>query len=257
MKKLIVGSLLAGSIMLLNSCLDGGENSASSEGEAYGIVEMNMKALGNVIYYNDLDLPLYSPTLSSKILDGECCILYYLFKSEDNQNIATLGYYTVQEQGYAVVDKVMPVPVKTDTAVVNENELLMTNLVLKNYVKGYLFVNSYHEAMDTDQKNRYELSYNMEQEPIFENTPKDGMQNVYQLYLRAVKLADGKSPKENQIIPNAYNVKRFFDAISYAEKSKGKTEYYFKINYIKSFDKDSVPSWTSANAEKIFISTEE
>jgi hypothetical protein len=256
MKKLFLGSLLAGSIMLLNSCLDG-DNSYSSDGEAYGLAEINLKTLGNVIYYNDLDLPLYSPTLSSKIMDGECYYLYYTFKSEDNQNVATLGYYTVQEQGYAVVDKGAAIPIKTDTAVAKTNELLMSNLALRNYVKGYLFVNSYHEAMDTEQKNSYELSYDMEQEPLVENTPNDGMQNVYQLYLRAVKLTDGKPLKENQIVQNAYNVKRFFDAISYAEKSKGKTDYYFKINYIKSFDSDSVPSWTSVNAERIIIPTEE
>jgi hypothetical protein len=256
MKKLFLGSLLAATLMLLNSCLDG-ENSSSSEGQAFGVVEMSMKTLGNVIYYNDLDLPLYSPTLSSKILDGECCLLYYTFKSEDNQNVATLGYYTVQEQGYAVVDKGIVIPIKTDTAVAKTNELPMEDLVAVNYVKGYLFLNSYHNAMDTGQENRYELSYNMEQEPVLENTSSYGMQNVYQLYLRVVKLADGKSPKENQIIPRAYYVKYFFDAVSSAEKAKGKTDYYFKINYIKSFDTDSVPSWTSAGAERIIIPTTE
>jgi hypothetical protein len=250
MKKLILGSLLAGGIMLLNSCLDGG-NSSSSDGQAYGVVEMDLKTFGNVIYFNDRDLPLYSPTLSSKIMEGECCWIPYTFKSDDNQNVEALGYYTIQELGYIVVDKVMPMPVKTDTAVVKENELSMSNLDLTNYVKGYLFVNSYHEAMDTDQKNRYELSYDMEQEPILENT-----QNVYQLYLRANKLSDGKSPKEDQLIPNAYYVRHFFENISYAEKDKGKTEYYFKVNYIKSFGNDSVPNWVSTETQKITIPTE-
>lgn len=245
------GFLFAGTLLLLNSCLDG-ENSSSSQGQVYGVVEMNLKAGGNVIYYHDLDLPLYSSTLSSKISDGECCLISYLYKSEDNQNIATLGYYTIQEMGYSVVDKGMVMPVKTDTAVVKENELPMASIDLANYVKGYLFINSYHESMDTGQTNRYELSYNTGEEPVSE-----GSQNVYQLYLRAGKVTDGKSPKDNQIVPNAYYVKHFFDAISYAEKGKGKTEYCFKINYIKSFTDDSIPNWTSTEVQKFTIPTEE
>ncbi|MDR3141035.1 MAG: hypothetical protein LBU37_04850 [Tannerellaceae bacterium] len=251
MKKLMSGCLLAGTLMLLNSCLDG-ENSSSNQGEFYGVVEMNLKAGGNVIYYNDLDLPLYSSTLSSKISDGECCLISYSYKSEDNQNVAALGYYTIQELGYSEVDKGMIIPVKTDTAVVKEDELPMASINLTNYVKGYLFINSYHESMDTGQKNLYELSYNMEQEP-----EPEGTQNVYQLYLRTNKVTEGKSPKDNQIIPNAYNVKRFFDAISYAEKGKGKTEYCFKINYIRSFTDDSIPNWTSTEVQRITIPTEE
>ncbi|MDR1160965.1 MAG: hypothetical protein LBK45_01375 [Tannerellaceae bacterium] len=256
MKKLISGSLLAGILMLFNSCL-GGENSSSSQDQRYGVVEMNLKAGGNVIYYNDQDYPFYSPTLSSKILDGECCWIAYMIKSEDNQNVATLGYYTIQEENYVVVDKGMVRPAKTDTAVVKENELPMSELVPTNYVKGYLFVNSMHEAMGTTQKNEYELSYDMEQEPLLENTLNNGTQNVYQLYLRATKLEDGKSPTLTQIVPNTYNVKRFFDSISYTEKGKGKTEYYFKINYIRSFADDSVANWTSTEALAIIIPTSE
>jgi hypothetical protein len=251
MKKLISGCLFAGTLMLLNSCLDG-ENSSSTQGKYYGVVEMNLKAGGNVIYYNDLDLPLYSPTLSSKISDGECCLISYSYNSKDNQNIALLGYYTIQELGYSEVDKGMVIPVKTDTAVVKSNELPMASIAPEYYVKGYLFIHSYHELMDTGQTNQYELSYNTEQEPILEN-----YQNVYQLYLRANKVADGKSPKDNQMVPNAYYVKHFFDAISYTEKGKGKTEYYFKINYIKSFTDDSIPNWTSTEVQTIIIPTEE
>jgi hypothetical protein len=256
MKKLMLAGLLTGTLMLLNSCLDG-ENSSSSQGQSFGVVEMNLKAGGNVIYHNDLDLPLYSPTLSPNISDGECCLISYLYKSEDNQNIAALGYYTIQEQGYLDVTRIAPIPVKTDTAVIKENELPMASISLSDtygnpiYIKGYLFIYSAHESMDTDQKNRYELSYDMGQEPVLEN-----MNNVYQLYLRANKVTDGKSPKANQAIPNAYYVRPFFENISYAEKGKGKTEYYFKVNYIKSFSTDSVPNWTSTEVVKVTIPTE-
>jgi hypothetical protein len=256
MKKLMLGSLLAGTLISFNSCLDG-ENSSSSQGQSFGVVEMSLKAGGNVIYFNDQEYPFYSPTLSPQISDGECCLISYLYKSEDNQNIATLGYYTVQEQGYLEVDKVMPTPVKTDTAVIKENELPMPSIALGDnygnpiYIKGYLFINSAHESMETGQKNRYELSYDMGQEPVLEN-----MNNVYQLYLRANKETDGKSPKTDQAVPNAYYVKHFFENISYAEKGKGKTEYYFKVNYIKSFSTDSVATWASTDVMKIAIPTE-
>jgi hypothetical protein len=251
MKKLLFVGLLAGSLMLMNSCLDG-DNSSSTQDQRYGVVELNLKAGGNAIYYSDLDYPFYSATLSPKILDGECCLINYLYKSEDNQNFATLGYYTIQEQGYLVVDKGAAIPMKTDTAVVKENELPISNAVATAYVKGYLFLDSYHESMDTEQKNRYELSYDAEQEPVLQDA-----KNVYQLYLRANKVTDGKSPKTNQIVPNAFYVKRFFENISYAEKGKGKTEYYFKINYTKSFDSDSVATWTSTEVLNIVIPTSE
>jgi hypothetical protein len=251
MKKLLFVGLFAGTLMLLNSCLNG-ENSSSTQDQRYGVVELNLKAGGNAIYYSDQDYPFYSPTLSPQILDGECCLINYLYKSEDNQNFTTLGYYTIQEQGYLVVDKGAAIPMKTDTAVVKENELPMSNVVAASYVKGYLFIESYHESMDTDQKNRYELSYDMEQEPALTDA-----KNVYQLYLRASKVTDGKSPKQNQIIRNAFYVKRFFENISYAEKGKGKTEYYFKINYIKSFGTDSVATWTSTEVLNILIPASE
>ncbi|MDR1200222.1 MAG: hypothetical protein LBL58_01145 [Tannerellaceae bacterium] len=251
MKKLMLGSLLAGSIMLLNSCLDG-ENSSSIQGEYYGLVEIDLKAGGNVIYYNDEDYPLYSPTLSLQILDGECCRILCTYKSEDNPNTATVGYHIIQEIDYAVVDKGTVIPTKADTVGVKENELSMSTLVLRNYVKGYLFIDSYQESMDTGQENRYELSYNIEQEPVLESN-----KNVYQLYLRTSKVGDGKSPKNNQIVPNAYYVKYFFDTISNAEKEKGNSEYSFKINYIKSFTTDSTPNWASSEIQTIPITKNE
>lgn len=250
MKKLLSAGLLAVSVMLLSSCLDG-DNNSSADREYYGYVEIDMKAGGNVIYYNDLDYPLYSSSLSPQILDGECCLIQFTIKSEDNQNVAALGYYTIHELNYYEVDKATVIPVKTDTAVIKENELPMVTLSPRNYVKGYLFINSYHESMATNQKNYYELSYNMDEEPILENT-----KSVYQLYLRATKLEDGKSPTSNQIIPNAYDVKRFFDHISYAEKSKGNKEYNFKINYIKTFTNDTIPNWTSTEVQTIAIQEE-
>jgi hypothetical protein len=251
MKKLFLGCLLAGSMMLLNSCLDG-ENTSSTDREYYGFVEMDMKAGGNVIYYNDLDYPLYSPSLSPQIADGECCLIQFSINSDDNQNVTGLGYYTIREAGYHEVDKGNVIPVKTDTAVNKANELAMATLLPRNYVRGYLFIDLYHESMDTDQKNYYELSYNPDQEPVVENA-----KNVYQLYLRAAKLGDGKSPKTNQIMPNAFGVKRFFDTISYTEKNKGNSEYYFKINYVKSFAADSVSTWAATDVQTIGIPAEE
>ncbi|MDR0429556.1 MAG: hypothetical protein LBH58_03640 [Tannerellaceae bacterium] len=251
MKKVLLISLLISSVLMLSSCLDG-TDSHENHMVYFGFVEIDMKAGGNVIYFNDKDYPLYSPTLSQKISDGECCLVQFSIKSEDNPSVATTGYYKIQETGYYLVNKGIVMPIKTDTAILKENELAMADLAFNNYVKGYLFINSYHEAMLTDQKNQYELSYNMEQEPVLENT-----KNVYQLYLRANKSEDGKSPNSNQIIPNAYEVKRFFDNISYKEKNKGNSEFYFKVHYIKSFKDDTIPQWKTTEIQIVNIPKDE
>lgn len=247
MKKLLLGALLAGSITMLSSCLDG-DNDGSRSTFTYGVAEIDMRTGGNVIYYNDYELPIFDATLSSQIMDDKCYYVEFTIKDEDNPDVATAGYYKVTATNCFEIDKGTVMYVKTDTAVIKEDELPITNLALTNYVKGYLFLNSYIESMGSGQKNHFELSFNMDAEPVLEST-----KSVYQMYLRANKLEDGKTPTSNQIVPNAYNVKRYFDTISNKEKGKGNSEYYVKLNYIKSFDKDTVPIWATTEVISVAI----
>ena len=258
MKKLLVGGLLTVSVMLLSSCLDGGDDSNESSGAVVGVAEISLKAGGVVLYYSDYDLPIFSPELSMQMSDGECWFTQFSTTNVDNPDPNAAGYYRVQVTpgSYFPIDKGYSIPFKTDTAVSKTNELAINNIqasmssaAAASYIKGYLFLNSYHREMLTGQTNAFELSYNIEQEPISQSG-----RNVYQMYFRANKTADGKSPSNDQVIVNAFDVKNFFDNIIYKEKAKGEKEYYyFKINYIKSFSNDSIPVWEATEIQQMPI----
>ncbi|MDH6304144.1 hypothetical protein M2459_000856 [Parabacteroides sp. PF5-5] len=243
MKKLFFCSMLAVGAMLMSSCLgDGGSNEYTYT--YYGVADYSLTTGKTVLHFSDADYPLYSSTLALQLNEGECYYVTATIKSDDNPDVATTGYYNAIPTAFDIINKGQVIPIKSDTAVAKQNEMATTNVELVNYVKGYLFVNSYHEAVGGSQKNEFEFSYDSELPTI-----TSGGNDVYQLYLRVRKVQDGTSVTSNLIIPNAYNVKRFFDNISNVEKAKGKDKYYFRINYIKSFDKDSVPTWTSSEVQ--------
>lgn len=237
MKTLKFGGAAA-ALLLLTSCLgDGG--STVVQNTTYGVVELSSKTLTNMVCVDNAGTLFYSPELAKDVSveTGDCCILAYTVDhgSPENQNAAANGYYTVTKNGYAELDR-WPFNFNlTDTAKIMENEQVIGNIGnAYGYIKGKMFLETLHKDFLTGQKNKYELSYNPSAEP-----EKIDGNRVYNLYLRTVKMTDGKSPSGNASIPNAYDLQRFVFSVTSTEKAAGAKAIFVRFNYIKEFNKDT------------------
>jgi hypothetical protein len=242
MKKLFWGCLLAANGMMLTSCLEGG--SSEQKGTVLAVVDTHEASLRNILYWYDGQLPYYPGELASRIMPGESYVIEFTLRSEDNPDPYSVGYANIIVTGYERVEDGVVRHSLTDTATVLENELPALNIDIEHYVKGHLFLSTYHENMPDKQENAYELSYNREQTPVEENG-----RVVYDLFLRVTKTKDGSNPSSDRRLLRAYpNVDIFMNHISAIEKEKGKSQYYFRVNYIRSFGEDSSPVWAASEA---------
>lgn len=237
MKTLKLGGAAA-ALLLLTSCLgDGG--STVTQNTVYGVIELSSKTMTNMVCVDNAGTLFFNSEIAKdvSIESGDCCILAYTLDqgSAENQNVATKGYYTVAKNGYAELDRWGLNSNLTDTAKIMENEQVIANIGNSyGYIKGKMFLETQHKDFLTDQKNRYELSY----DPSAKPEELEG-NRVYNLYLRTVKKTDGKSPSGNASIPNAYDLQRFVFSVTSTEKAAGAKAIYVRFNYIKEFNKDT------------------
>lgn len=240
MKKLVLASFIAASMAVLTSCLDGGSN--ENTGVVYGVVEYDIKTFRNLVYFSDADYPMFANNLGTSIDDGECCLMAYTMRGEDNPDVATTGYYNVTGS-YIPIDKYTANDYLVDTTKVwGRSEQATTSFIANSFVKNYLFITTNH-AIGANQKNTFSLSYNYDQVPT-----KESGKDVYNLFLRVTKTVDATSTAQDTPWTNAYNIGSFINQISNIEKNKGNKEYNFKVNYVKSFSTtDSIPSWGASD----------
>ena len=133
-------------------------------------------------------------------------------------------------------------PLLDDTATIKDKEMTVTDVAAATYIKGMLFVQSSHPNASSDQTNRISLSYDRNQEVKEVNG-----QRVYEIFLRAVKLTDGKTNTGNVTFENAYNMSSFFSYAIAQEKAENKQNVYFRFNYIKEFNKDTTAvTWATS-----------
>lgn len=239
MKKLKFLSAVALATVLLTSCLDGGNNENSYE--AYAVVKMSTKSFKNLAYENDYYPPIYHPDLD-QLLDGQCIRAWKKINGDDPVNQSGNEYYTASEMKYIKVPTGNVSYSVEDTKIIKDNEMTVLDVGTGGYIKGMLFLITSHPDASTDQTNRIDLSYDRSQEVEEVNG-----QRVYNIYVRAVKVADGKTNKGNVAFENAYPMSSFFSYASAQEKNNNQEHVYFRFNYIKEFNKDSTEAtWATS-----------
>ncbi len=238
MKKLVFGGFFAACVMLLASCLDGGNNERTDI--EIGIVDY-YKSPGKVLLRvnegDSYDSYLYSPQMQNSGYEpGDIIYFQYHINFDSDENVAaqTNGYWTVTINQSLAATKYDNIPYLTDTATILSNEIPISELRADKYIQDYFVLTSFHGEVMTDQKRRYQLSYDANQEVITENDKR-----IYNLFMRAVETDKGKAPTSNQASLIAFNFESFLRNAIIAEKNEGKKEVNIRINYITSFNKDT------------------
>lgn len=237
MKKLLFGSTLAACLIVLSSCLDGGSNESS--GSAVGIIEYKgMKPLIRVADGDSYANLVSSTYIDSEytINDGDCCLFAYTIDedSPENKNASTLGYRTATVSGYAKLTEVPEYPYLTDTTSLMENEIIINQMTIANFINNRLFMEIVHNNSLTDQKVSYEISYDQNQKPEVVNSKK-----YYNLFIRARKTENGKSPSINLYTLTAFEIDRFIRSAIQQEKAANAKELNIKLNFISKFNADT------------------
>lgn len=169
------------------------------------------------------------------------------FNSPENENAMINEYYTAK---ITILDEIANGECvfyqTSDTTALMSNEIAVKNVAISPdygaYVGGHLFL---FNAVDMvkEQKNSYSLYWNRADEPNRElDLP------VYNLFLRATKLADGSGTTlATTTDVRSFNIKTVLESVNKAEKDKGSKGYVLKINYITGVDqKDSTKmKWSS------------
>ncbi|MDR1919690.1 MAG: hypothetical protein LBQ65_08610 [Tannerellaceae bacterium] len=256
MKKLSFVGLLSVCTLLLTSCLEGGSNEQSRSGVP-GIVRLDMKLMKMVIDAPDFyPFAFYASNMPTDANDGDCILFGYSVNYSDaiNANYQTTGLIEGNLTAFSLLDQYPVQPAFIDTTQLLEKEQPIAYSVAANggwlYLSGKLFLASEFKQK-TEQKTNWLLYYH----PDLPTQEIEG-KKVYSLFLRATLQAEGKTPEISGSVINAFDAKRFFDAISNMEKSQGNKEAYFQINHISEIKEDSTFSWKQPEVLTLTISNE-
>lgn len=264
MKKLFLGSLLAVCTLLMTSCL--GEGSNQSSGVGYGVIDYSDKTFKPIIKTGGV--PFYSPEVENFVNKGEanqgdCCIFAYTLDGDipqnSNESVAANGYYTITVSQYGDIKRHGIQSSLRDTAVIVPNEMLVTSIDMSNtgllIDKGVkmLFLATVHEDIVKDQKQEFNMSYAMDQEPEVINGA-----NVYNLFLRVEKTAGDKGTTSTQALMNAFDMTNFITSLQYKEEQNNKKELKFRINFANELNADSTKiTWKASDVLTYTFPTEE
>ncbi|WP_455641336.1 BFO_2992 family lipoprotein [Parabacteroides sp.] len=239
MKKLKSLVAVAMTAVVLTSCLDGGNS--ESQYEAYAVVKMSTKSFRNLAYESDYSVPIYSPQLDN-LTDGQCIYAWKKINGDDPVNQSATEFYTASEFQYRKISKGEVATSLDDTTTIKKNEMTVLDAGAVSYIKGMLFVLSSHPNAASDQTNQISLSYDRSQE-----VKEISGQRVYEIFLRAVKVTDGKNNTGTVTFDNAFEMSSFFNYAISQEKAENKQNVYFRFNYIKEFNKDTTAAtWATS-----------
>lgn len=241
-----LGVAMATVILLLTSCLgDSGGNTQTVTNVPGQIDFKNGKFIVNTIYG-----PFYSSQMQTMDFSYDDWVFMSFtvdYDSEENANAEANGYYVVQlSVAPSLIPKVEYVSMDEtglDVALTSEipltNAAVISNYDYLTYFQGYLLMASTYKSL-TDQKNDFSMVF----DPAQETEENNGV-NVYNVYVRAVKREEGKSPQIDAGMYNVYNIKRIYENISSKEKSNGKEAFGLKFNYVKEIDETGTLTWAS------------
>ncbi|MFV0584706.1 MAG: hypothetical protein ACK5N4_22040 [Parabacteroides gordonii] len=257
MKKLKFLGAVAMATVLLTSCLDGGKNEQS--GAAFGVIGFSMDAMGNVAYTGD-DVQVYASSFN-ELQDNECVYFAFNINYDDPANSGK-KYLTATVSQYVRLDntgRVEPVDTaKTSPTSIKKGEItavdagIVATGAYSATIKDYLFLGSSHEKSANDQTNSYYLQIDPSQEPQV----VDG-KNVYDFFLRVVKVSDGKNTIGTSSFNYAIRAGGYISSLESKEKAKGSDTFNYRINYIKEFNKDTTEAtWAKSKVLSYMINKE-
>ena len=244
MKKLKVLGLaaIAAGMFSLTSCLDGSGN--SSTGGGYGVVDLDMDVLGNVVK-DDYGTKVYSTGFAN--LNPGDFVVYYCSIDWDTQPSNKYITATVGQGQVAKLDKWSTDSYITDTTIVMPNEMAISqsdfiqtaigNVPYILRANSHAFIATSFKNIPSDQTISYDLSYDGALEPVKVNDI-----NVYDFYLRATKVGEGKKTEQDYTPVNVFDLRGFLDRAISKERAAGAQKVNVRVNYIKEFSKDST-SW--------------
>lgn len=242
----LIGAAAAGALLLLTSCL--GESDNTFARSSFAVAGVSDKSYQTVLY--TANGPMYSPSLSSQVVNGACYLVNYEVDlgAPENANIATTGYYTAS---ITIGQEIT----KGDAVFYNApdtTELLINEQALKNvtgfsadaggYLEGNLFLQATIDMLK-DQRNKYTLYWDRAKEP----TTVEGVP-TYNLFLRAVKTTDGTGAGVTSYAEvRAFDIKTVLESVNRAEAAKDSERFNLKINYLNTInEKDSTDlKWSS------------
>ncbi|MDR1645208.1 MAG: hypothetical protein LBS05_05220 [Tannerellaceae bacterium] len=249
MKKLFFAGLMSLGALVMISCLEGGSNVRTQNGIP-GIVRFDMKNMKTVISSPEFGAAnFYDPQFETQgFTDGDCILFGYTVDLSDDVNLdyATTGLLHGSVSGPVLVNQYPCYSyMLRDTAVLIDGEQPVAYAVSEN---GYNFYYSDKWFMSSDfrQYTGQETNWLLYYDGELPTETVEGKE-AYTLFVRAVLTKEGTAPIIEGTMLNTFNASNFFDGIQSREKSKGKTEAYFRICYIKEIKEDGSFTWEHSN----------
>ncbi len=244
MKKFNLCGVAAAALMLLTSCLgdDAGSMKQNWSG-LLGVVRTSDKNFKQIVRTSIGDV--YNEEIINKgFALGDCIQFNCLYDSSNpnNANDYSNGYTYVTVTGEpALINKVNIEMIKADTTkLLSENEFVLENPIAKTSlgvdfapsIDGVMFLTSSYKGL-SEQKNEWHMYYDMAQQPVRERG-----YNTYTFFLRAEKVADGKTPSSLKGQLNAYPAKHILEHINSKEYSDGNKKFNIRIAYLKTINEN-------------------
>lgn len=231
-------------IILLTSCL-GDSNNTRTLNSQFAVARIDSKTFKTVLDINGLG-SVYSPSAESSVISGNCYLvdLTVDFSSAENANAADNGYYIATVGNINEVAKGLSIQQVADTTALLENEQPVTELVINNYLSGYLLMSANFDQLK-NQQNRWEIYY----DPMQEGGEDKNGNRYYDLFIRVVKRVDGEgSSTTKELVRRAFEAKSFIEKCIEKEKADNKTVVNLKFNYVQSISKENEMKWAAFSA---------
>lgn len=253
MKKLKISAMavLTAGLISLTSCLGDGTNKQT--GHSFGYATINLDALAYAVE-DDFGTVVVADAFEKQLKGNE----YVMYGYEVDWNAQTSNKYIyVIATGLEKIPEVLSKSSITDTTTLLTNEIPIEYVDFSMYNYNYVltanrhaFITTAHKNVPSDIETSYDFSYDRSASPVVIN----GMR-VYDLYIRAVKIADGKKVETDTPILGAYDMKDFLRSRRETEKNAGNTSVNVRVNFINSI-KDGVTTWKTSNIYSFIIPQE-
>ena len=202
-----------------------------------------------VISMSDLD----------KFMTGDCVWVSFAYDSKTAGDENANGYSLVTPiKATTRLDEGRLIWNKTDTATLMLNEIEVDHGIgsydynFYSYIEGYMFLASAFTGL-TDQRNSWELYYDVDQTPKVGASSQGEDINIYTLYMRAKVVQPGKTPEKSDFNLNTYQIKSLVDRLNEKEKAIGKKAYGVNVRFLNKISKDSTElTWKDSTYPILF-----
>ena len=249
--KILGMAVLTASLISLTSCL--GEGSNTQTGVSWGYSTINLDAMAYAVE-DDFGTVVVAKEFETQLKGNE----YVMFGYEvDWAQQSSNKYIYVKATGIEKIPEVSSKMSITDTTTLLANELPMEAIDISMYnynsvltANRHIFLSALHKNVASDIETTYDLSFDIDANPV-----AVGEIRVYDLYLRATKVADGKKVETDTAIIFAYDLKEFLRRKREVEKNAGNTTVNVRVNFPSKIT-DGVMTWTTSDVYSFVIPEE-